>query len=262
MAAVVGRLEPSVRKTMTRISYILPTKDRPFQLQRALGWLRTFKTQDDELIVVDGGVPNEVAWMDMLADTIIFGQDSSINDALNIGIAHATGEYIKIINDDDRYLPEGMQIVWDKMDNEPEIDVVVAGGIKLHVTQLDQLGRPSYSVTCIPKDTGYGSAPVDALRWGASGVGFFLRRSVFEKVDGFDVDVRMGDMEFVARAIDKGVGVRFCRADTYRHPLTVESLVVQHKEDKFREIKVLRKRYGDYEFGKHEFPAQWDGEWA
>ena len=245
---------------MTRISYILPTKDRPKQLWDALGRLREFKTANDELIVVNGGSPDDVPSANFI-DEVIVGQDTCINDALNIGIARASGEYIKIINDDDKYLSKGMETVWSKMDAEP-VDVVVAGGAKLHVTRKTPDGHTVFSITCIPKDTAYGTAPVDALKWGASGVGFFLRRSVFEKVDGFDVSVRMGDMEFVARAIDEGVTVRFCRADTYRHPLTAESLVIQHREDKMREIKMLRERYGEYVLGEHEYPPKWDGEWA
>ena len=244
-----------------RISYILPTKDRPKQLWNALGRLREFKTDADELIVVNGSFNDDVPDASFI-DLRITGQDSCINDALNIGIARATGEYIKIINDDDMYIPAGMEEVWAKMDRNPAVEIVVAGGLKLLVTRQTPEGNAMYSVTCVPKGTNYGSAPVDALKWGSSGVGFFIRRSVFDKIDGFDVDIRMGDMEFVSRAIDKGVDVRFCRVDTYRHPLTAESLVIQHREDRNREIKMLRKRYGTYESGTHEYPPKWDGEWA
>jgi len=81
---------------MVRVSYVLTTKDRPEFMKTTLAAAAKFVTDDDELIVVNGGQP-----VDCAADILIEEPDNGIADAVNKGLAAASGEYIKHLTDDD-----------------------------------------------------------------------------------------------------------------------------------------------------------------
>lgn len=94
-----------------KISIIMPTKNRPDMIVRAIEGIRNQAYQDWELIIQNCG--------DSLVDIIpidprikLFEEpDTGITNAMNKGLAKATGDIFNWQNDDDCMTPETLQIV-------------------------------------------------------------------------------------------------------------------------------------------------------
>jgi len=115
------------------VSYILATKDRPQFLEKALANIAQFITDDDELIVVEGGQGD--ATRSLLAKwpqeqvRLIEGPDISEGHAYNKGLLVAQGEILKPLADDDYIYPEAMRQVIAHMRSHPTCDAVIGGGM-------------------------------------------------------------------------------------------------------------------------------------
>lgn len=95
------------------ISVIIPTRDRPGPLHRALRSLARQTFRDFEVIVVaDGGrSPRPVvdAWSNQLPITLLDAGGRGVSHARNLGIAAADGQYLAFLDDDDIHLPHHLQ---------------------------------------------------------------------------------------------------------------------------------------------------------
>lgn len=221
-----------------RISYILPTKDRPDFLHAALERAKNLLTPNDELLVIDGGSgPDVFAVLEEYRDIIrvvISEPDAGPAHAINKGILIARGKYIRHISDDDITYPEGMEQVIGVMESHAEVDIVVCGGIK-------QFGKKK-TISYVPTGVHYGSHPEDAFRYGSCGTGFVIRRSAFARSGFFPIGAA-ADSEFIARAIYEGVVVRFCRTLLYYHPIYEHSFIVAKRKEHKKDIDRIIRRY-------------------
>jgi glycosyltransferase involved in cell wall biosynthesis len=93
------------------VSIILPTRDRPLSLRRALASVLAQSEGDFEVIVVDNsvraGALAEAAAE--LADTrvrVVATRARNAAEARNAGLGWATGEYVSFLDDDDAYRPD------------------------------------------------------------------------------------------------------------------------------------------------------------
>ncbi|MFJ5546749.1 glycosyltransferase family 2 protein [Streptomyces sp. NPDC093225] len=92
------------------ISVIIPTRDRPGPLHRALRSLARQSYRDFEVIVVrDGGTPVDqvsAGWQNELPIALLdTGRPRGVSYARNLALAHASGENIAFLDDDDIFLP-------------------------------------------------------------------------------------------------------------------------------------------------------------
>lgn len=96
--------------SLPRMTLILPTYNRKERFARVLEAVLEDKRAypDLEIIVVDGGSTDgtqdvirahaaDIAWSGIGSD--------GIYGALNVGLRHATGEYVRMVSDDDEYFP-------------------------------------------------------------------------------------------------------------------------------------------------------------
>lgn len=101
------------KENLPKVSIIVPTKDRPELLLRAIDSLRT---QDADIIreiiiVNDGGREDHLSFYENNANSNmefkVFKLEKSYgpSHARNIGLENATGDYICFLDDDDIYLP-------------------------------------------------------------------------------------------------------------------------------------------------------------
>lgn len=109
-----------------RISVVTPTLNRLSFLKRAVDSAARQEAPCHEHVVVDGGSSDgTVAWVRGRPDlTLIEGPDAGVYDALNKGIARATGDVVVLLNADDRLPPGAFQAWLSAFEARPDVDVV------------------------------------------------------------------------------------------------------------------------------------------
>jgi glycosyltransferase involved in cell wall biosynthesis len=110
------------------ISIILPTYNGSAHLCESLDSCLNQSFQDFELIVVvDGSTDDTEAILNSYSDPRlrVFKQDNQgLAAALNAGSAHARGRFLSWTSDDNIYLPEAMAVMWQYLQEHPQIAMV------------------------------------------------------------------------------------------------------------------------------------------
>ncbi len=124
-------------------------------------------------------------------------KDQGMYDAINRGIARATGEIVAYLNCDEQYLPGTLKAVVDQFQKRPEVDALVSDSI---VTD------PKGDYVC----SRYGLVPHAASMWVRFPVltcGFFIRRAKLEeKRITFDTQWKaLGDFFWVKDMVNAGL---------------------------------------------------------
>jgi glycosyltransferase involved in cell wall biosynthesis len=184
------------------ISIVTPTYNAAKTLARTIQSVRDQDYAPIEYIVVDGGstdgtldIIRDHAWM---IARWVSERDKGIYDAMNKGIALATGEIIGIINADDHYLPGAIRAVVDATAQNPQADVYYGDIL------YDCVYRPPYREQ---PTTQLNGAPLHAVR--VSHPAVFVRRNTYERLGVYDLSYRLaGDYEFFYRLVKHGA--RFC----------------------------------------------------
>ena len=185
--------------SVQRVSAIVPTCRRLSLLGRALGSIAAQDVQPDELLVVnDGPVADACAIRHMVENSggapaamVANSRAAGPSGARNTGAAHAQGEWLAFLDDDDEWLPAYLRTVLERIE---------AGGVDMLGTDLvyrydDGSERP-------------GKPACDALEVsafltrnpGLIGSNLIIRRSLFADVGGFDETLPCAeDMDFGIR---------------------------------------------------------------
>jgi len=156
---------------------------------------------DLEYIIVDGASKDET--LDIIRQNagrvtkLISEKDRGIYDAMNKGIAAATGDIICFLNSDDVYQDNGvLQRVADVM-QDVSLDAILGDVAFVRADRPETIIRRYRSDRFTP----------DRLAWGwmPAHPAMFIRRSVYDKYGGFRTDFRIaGDFDFIARSFGKG----------------------------------------------------------
>jgi glycosyltransferase involved in cell wall biosynthesis len=99
---------------MPSVSAIIPTRNRPQPLERAIRSVLAQSFQDFEIIVVVDGPdamtdPALLEAMDPRIHVLSLAVNVGLAEARNQGIRRATGKWIALLDDDDEWLPEKLQ---------------------------------------------------------------------------------------------------------------------------------------------------------
>lgn len=171
--------------------------------------IRSVASQDHaniEHIVIDGASTDGTLdvvdrYRDGLAN-IISEPDRGIYDAMNKGVALASGEVICFLNSDDIYANEAViSKVVDRLQRH-DLDAVY-GDVEFFKNETPGTALRRYrSDRFRPDRIGWGWMPAHPA--------LFIRRRVFDQYGGFRINYRIaGDFEFVAR-IFRGDTLRYC----------------------------------------------------
>lgn len=111
---------------MPRVSVIIPTYNRAAYLDEAIQSVIAQTFEDWELIVIDDGstdATTEVAAR--YADRITFIRQANAGAcvARNLGLSHASGEYVSFLDSDDRMLPNNLADLIAVLEQKPQVDV-------------------------------------------------------------------------------------------------------------------------------------------
>ncbi len=222
-----------------RVSFHLVTKNRAQNIPQALESFRKLVGPEDELIVIDGSTDDStqrvVARHPGLVDIFVSEPDFDGTHAQNKAMLLSRGKYLRLLTDDDIFHPEGTEKAIRVMETHPEIDLLVCGGTK------ERDGR-KWSVY-VPPGVNYGSRVEDPFLWKACGAGFLVRRSSLAKVGAFFPSGPSADVHWVAEFIRRRANVKFCRLNTFHHPIYSHSVIIKHRREHRRDHLSLVRKY-------------------
>lgn len=168
---------------MTRLSIVTAVYNDP-RVGRALGSIRAQRNVEDvEVIVIDGGSRRET--LDVLdehrdaIDVLVSEPDRGIYDAMNKGVARASGDVVGILNADDRYADDRVLRDVTQAFEDPQTDASY-GDVRL----VDDGGE----VVRHWRAGAFSRAKI-YLGWMPPHPGFFVRRALYQRHGGFRLDL-------------------------------------------------------------------------
>ncbi|MXV64128.1 glycosyltransferase [Natronorubrum sp. JWXQ-INN-674] len=213
---------------MTLVSVIVPTYDRPAFIE---GAVETALAQThDELEVVIVCDPPAVETRDVLErydddDRVrpIYNEERlGIAASRNRAIEHARGEYLCILDDDDRWDPDKVEKQLAVMDANPDCGVVYTGGFVRQNGRIVGTYSPSMRGDIYPEIlAGFSLKPYSS---------HMIRAECFETVGGYDTDFECGE--------DWDHTIRLAREYEYEYvdePLVVRQFHEQNVSQGFAE---------------------------
>ena len=108
------------------ISVIIPTYNRLSVLPRAIDSVLNQTFLDIELIIVDDGSTDKTSEVirSRYPKVICVRQNNSgVSSARNVGIDHASGEWIALLDSDDEWFPEKLTVQIRALKNDPEMNI-------------------------------------------------------------------------------------------------------------------------------------------
>lgn len=224
-----------------KVSFVIPTRNQAAFLQRCIDSCLAQSLPDAEIFVVDGVSTDGT-------QAILANQDGRVRwtsepdtgqaQAVNKGIARATGEIIAWINSDDRYEDaESLRAVVALFEADPEIDVVYGDAIV--VDAQDQPIR-SYRNRVFERPQDLLVSPI-----GPAQPATFFRRELFQRIGGLREDLHW--------ALDYDLFLRmFAAARKTRHLPRVVARATFHAGAKsirgmllqIRESAALKREHG------------------
>ena len=171
--------------TIDRISVVIPCKDRPTQLRRALISVATQTLLPSEVIVVDDGseVPITVGDRYPFPIQVIRHSNRGPSASRNRGIHTATSDWIALLDSDDTWMPDKLAAQVQSLEHYPE-----AGFCVCH---REQVGWTGFSFVLVPPNGTEAGLVEDALDQIVQDCcvptsGVLFRKDVFLRVGGFD----------------------------------------------------------------------------
>lgn len=181
---------------ISKISIVTPVyNDR--RVERALGSILSQECSPEiETIVIDGGSTDGT--LEVLEKyrarltCLVSEKDRGIYDAMNKGIARATGDVVGILNADDRYADN--RVLADVIDRFSDVSVEVCYGDLVYVDREDRVVRYWRSGPYRNRNFYLGWMPPHPT--------FFVRRQLYEKYGVFDTGLPISaDYELMLRMI-------------------------------------------------------------
>jgi len=158
-------------QTAPRVSVVMPVYNVEAYVAEAIQSVLAQTFTDFELIIVDdGGTDASLAICRSFSDpriTIVSQRNRGLAGARNTGIAAARGEFVALLDSDDRWLPEKLMLHVIHLDNASAIGVSYApsrfidtAGKPLRIVQRPKLHGVSAQDIFCRTPVGNGSAPV------------------------------------------------------------------------------------------------------
>jgi glycosyltransferase involved in cell wall biosynthesis len=167
------------------ISVVIPYKDRPEQLERALRSVSSQTVLPEEVIIIDDGslIPLELKGNYQIPARVVRQSNRGPAAARNLGIREAACDWIALLDSDDTWLPEKLETQVRLIEQHKDAGFVVC----------DMLthGRAPVQFPLVPVDGSTEGVVPDALERLLPGryihtSGVLFKKQVFEQVGGFD----------------------------------------------------------------------------
>jgi glycosyltransferase involved in cell wall biosynthesis len=186
-------------KSSFTISVITVCYNSAATLEKALQSVAAQSWPHVEHIVIDGG--SNDGTQDILMQhasqlaKVVSEPDRGIYDAMNKGLALASGQVVCFLNSDDAYAHGDVLAIVARTMREG-FDAVFGDVAFVNSKNSDRIIRRYRSARFSPERLAYGWMPAHPA--------LFIKREVFLNVGGFRIDYRIaGDFEFIVRAFYK-----------------------------------------------------------
>jgi glycosyltransferase involved in cell wall biosynthesis len=130
---------------MPRVSVLLTCFNHRDYIAQALDSVRAQTYRDYEVVVIDDGSTDGVReWLSEQHGirTIFNERNLGTYATLNVGLAHSSGEFVAILNDDDVWLPGKLESQVALLDANPQVGLVHTGGHFIDGAGAQQSGNP------------------------------------------------------------------------------------------------------------------------
>jgi glycosyltransferase involved in cell wall biosynthesis len=209
------------------LSVVIPVLNRANHIGRAIASVTGQRAEDVEIVVVDGGSTDGT--QDVVRSLpqvrLIEAPNSSIYEALNIGIRDAKGSIISHLNSDDRLLPDSLDFVLKAADSH-----AAAAIVRGLATFAADDGRAAQGT---PDDYRRHQQSLDirevTLGWPAIN-SCFIRARTYQTLGLYDESLRIAaDREWLLRALLAGVPFHFVDRPVYEYLLHDQSMTMRSK---------------------------------
>lgn len=199
------------------VSCVIPTHKRSEFLAEALRSVLSQTTSPREIIVVSDCIdPDSRQVCESFSGVVYIEYEDAprgASSSRNRGAAASSGDFIAFLDDDDIWEPSYLSTALSKLHNEGS-DLVVTWMLEFSGEKT----RPGGSMTL-----GLRAEDVLAINPGATGSNIIIRRSAFDRVGGFDVNLPVkNDTDFLARVMREGS----------KYSVIEDRLVKQRKHDR------------------------------
>lgn len=163
---------------------------------------------DVEHIVIDGGstddTPDVMRRFGGHVATYVSERDRGIYDAMNKGLARATGDVVGFLNSDDVYTHAGVLTRIASVMEDPELDACYANLYFVDPLRQDVIRR-------VWRSRDYEPGLCARRGWMPAHPTFYARRGLYERHGGFNLDYSLqADFDMALRLLDiHGIRARF-----------------------------------------------------
>lgn len=167
------------------VSVIIPTYNRAHTLSRAIDSVLSQTYPPLEIIVVDDGSQDDTARM--MADRYdqcdyLYQTNRGVSSARNLGIEKARGEWIALLDSDDRWLPNKLKLQLEALAESPQYRIChsnelwIRNGVRVNQMRKHKKSGGKIFQRCLPLCV---ISPSSAI----------LHRSLFEDFGLFDTEL-------------------------------------------------------------------------
>ena len=217
------------------ISVVIPAFNRIAVLRRAIDSVLAQTCPPGELIVVDDGSDDSTRELiaSCYADTVkyIYQANHGVSHARNTGIKMAKGKWIALLDSDDEWHPEKLQLQLEALTRHPEYEfchtneIWIRNGIRVNAMNKHEKSGGYIFVRCLPLCV---ISPSSAL----------IKKSVFDRIGFFD--------EGMPACEDYDLWLRYCSASPV---LYIETPLINKYGG--HEDQLSRKHWGMDRFRLH-----------
>ena len=188
-----------------KFSVVVPIWNAEKTVEACLESILSQSVVPDEIIVIDGvstdGTLQIVQDHLRPQDTLISEPDKGVYDAMNKGVAKASGDIVAILNADDYWMPGTCEIVSEAFAKGGDGVGIVHGNVRYIIgNDHSKVLKPTPSMLnyfCLGLPTTHPAT--------------FVRKKVYEDLGGYDFERYpiCADQDFVYRVIDSGYGLQY-----------------------------------------------------
>jgi glycosyltransferase involved in cell wall biosynthesis len=232
------------------ISVIIPHHNRSHLIGRAIDSIRRQTLQPSEILIIDdGSKPEHAAALQQyssVARIVLLDKNCGAPHARNEGISRAKGEFTAFLDDDDEWVPEKLELQWDILRSDSNLDAVAAPMTIHYQDESEELLR-SHSPEIMTLQTALEGTPAMLQT-------VLVRTEAIRKLAGFDPKfLIMEDWEFWIRFTAAGLRAYYMPQPLARLERSeMERLTRNWRRYTAMEIEVVNKHRELYEkiFGK------------
>jgi glycosyltransferase involved in cell wall biosynthesis len=176
-----------------RISVIIPVYNAAPYIAEGIESVLSQSLLPDEVIVVDDGSTDDSAEVaKRFPVTLLQQENRGVSDARNLGVQHATGDYLAFLDADDIWLPTKLEDQLQALNEHPEAGFAL--GYMRHFFEGNGPAEWFKRTKELKEEPGFGPSV------------WFIPRPVWDRVGPLEAGTRGGeDIDWLTRASDLGI---------------------------------------------------------